>query len=171
MTSITSLLPEWIQTAGEMDPEMRDLAVGGHCDAFALALVNTLQQSFPELNAQPVVISRERVSLENASVVLDDNPLSHVLVEIEGLLVDVNGIDADQAWEESWIQPDHEEEEVPCEDLFDYHPMSVAALVALRQERDLRVPDEALTQRFEAVLGRALVKVQPTHEARPRIRV
>lgn len=162
MTSLTSLLPEWIQAAGEMDPEMRDLAVGGHCDAFALALINTIQQSFPELNAQPVVISRERVSLEDSSVVLDDNPLSHVLVQVEGFLVDVNGINADEAWEGDWIQPDQDEEEVPCEDLFDYHPMSVEGLVALRQERDLRAPDETLTQRFEAVLVKALATVSAT---------
>lgn len=112
--------------------------VSGHCDAFALALMAHLtQMGIPEREMALVVVSRERTDHEGT--VIDTNALSHVLLEALDTQWDVLGEDAEQRWEDEWIQPDDAEE---AEDLFSFDPLTRDELVALRMKQDDRGPAE-----------------------------
>lgn len=166
------LLSRWLETLRTLDPDAHHLASYGHCDAFALALMSEVSREFPGAKMALVVVYRERVALDDPGHILDSNPLSHVLLDIDDVIVDVGGVDADQSWEESWIQPEEDDEIVPSEDVFDYQPMTVEALVLLRRTRDNRDPDPKMIKKFKSTLSRALEITlslrKPSRSARPR---
>lgn len=141
-----------------------DWGVNGHCDAFALALVQTLEKVFPSVPATLLVIERERVGLDSETV-LEHNELSHVVVTVGDAVVDLFGPQADERWEMEWIQPDENDELEPSEDRFLYRTVSVEQLNALRQKNDQRLPDVAIVQHFCAMLESVLPRITPS---RPR---
>lgn len=126
--------------------ELWKSGVNGDCDAFALALLDHLSAIGETANL--VVISRTRQDNQTGAVV-DDNPLSHVVVEALGSHWDVNGPEADERWEADWIQPTDED----AEDSFDFNSVTREALVALRQERDQRPPHPGLMNTYSQWLG------------------
>ena len=161
-----SLLNDWMHVAREANPDLLLQATDGHCDAFALALVACLNTHFPQVSPQLVVISRKRVALDDPDTIEENNPLSHVLVQIKDILMDVNGTEADEHWEGNWVQPYEREahgfgENEAFEDLFDYHSISTAALVDLRQSHSHRPVHAEHQSRFQALLLIALMQVQP----------
>lgn len=145
--------------------------VSGHCDAFALALMETLEAyGVSKDGIALVVIERTRTNAEGQ--VLDENPLSHVVLETPGGCWDVCGSRADERWEEEWIQPskedDDDEDEELASDSFNYREVTVDELVALRLERDQRIPDPEIQALFGAHLRAHL---PPPGEGNPKRRV
>lgn len=140
---------------------MYSAAVDGHCDAFAQALSDILQQH--GVVHEFVVVERERVNRRGK--VVDENPMSHVLISAFGTTWDIHGADAFEAWEESWIQPGGGEE-----DIFGERSVTPDELEALRQRQDQRSVDPVWKKKFKTALARNLgivSKAQPAARRRP----
>ena len=125
------------------DNDLHNAAYNGHCDAFALAMIDFLGGR--GVDATPVVIDRTRYNKRGN--VIDTNQLSHVVVEFAEDTWDVGGKDAFGRWEKNWIQPSDGEE-----DTFDYNTCTVEELVALRQKQDCRDPDEGVRTQILDIL-------------------
>ena len=150
------LLATWLEQIRKNDRQVLHEAFYGHCDAFAIALMRIIEREFPKTNTHFVVISRDRVEIESDKIV-DENPFSHVLLSVDGILVDAGGVDADSSWEDNWIQPDEDDEEESCEDVFDYTTMNLDELTSLRRARDSRDPDKKMITKFTRSLEKSLV--------------
>ena len=133
-------------------PDLWQSSCDSHCDAFAIALSEVLGVS----DARPfVVIERTRILEEDESE-MDNNPMSHVALEVQGDIWDSGGPGAAARWEADWIQPQDEEE--PCYDVFDHTSVSKGHLYALRKERDDREPSISYIAKFKAALSACGVK-------------
>jgi len=119
----------------------------GQCDAFAIALAESLAISEPKYT----VIQRTRFGNESESV-LDDNPLAHVALTYDGDTWDGGGSDAEERWAQDWSQPDEYDEDEPSHDAFDSAWLSEKELRALRQERDNRPPSAEYIAQYKAAL-------------------
>ena len=115
-------------------------AHAGHCDAFALALVDYL--ALHDVPSALRVISRIR--RDDDGVQVDHNLLSHVVVDALGTTWDWSGANACVRWAAEWIQPTEE----GCVDLFEDTDISQNALCALRQEWSGRPTDDTHRQHF-----------------------
>lgn len=167
-------LKAWMQAVRLADRNLVTQATNGHCDAFALALHDTLREGFPQMPVGLVVVARQRVALSDSTQVEESTPLSHVWVEVAGLSVDINGPDADERWEEDWVQPFEREsrgwgENEDFEDIFDYQPISGPSLRVLRQAHSGKPVDAGCQARFRAALEASLAQVRPA-QVRPRAR-
>lgn len=167
IAELHDFLDRLVAGAGDIDPAIRHLASSGHCDAFALALKDVLAIQFPQVDASIIVVQRRRVSRKNPSRVIDENPLSHVIVDVGSTTVDAFGIDADETWEDEWIQPGKHDEVVPCEDVFDYVASTDEGLTALRQLRDQRDPDPLMRERFGVSLSNVAKALNKSAKATP----
>lgn len=142
-------------------PQLAGEAIEGHCDAFCVALSKEIDQTFGEkVSTHPVVIARQRVSLESDKV-FDENPFSHVFLRVvipgeDEVLADAYGVDADLRWENEWIQPHIGDEVEECEDVFDYQKLNFAELEALRNQRDQRDISKPHVSKFRAALKECL---------------
>jgi hypothetical protein len=168
ISDLDNILTKCLDRARDLDPKMRGEAIQGHCDAFAIALIDTLAKHYPDTPTSVVVISRERRSKRKSGRLFDTNPFSHAIVDVGGIMVDVDGTDADTTWEDEWIQPQRNDEAEPSEDFFDYHSMTVEGLTALRLERDNRNPCPTMRARFAKCLDKAMTQVK--NEAAPKAR-
>lgn len=147
-----------------MSGDLRQAGVDGHCDAFAIALMDHLMAAGEAQDSLGfIVISRDRT--DNDGKVIDTNPFSHVVLEALGTTWDVCGQGADERWEADWIQPDEDEE---AEDTFCFDNFSRAELVALRQERDGRDPDSEKIQAYGAWLNNAMRNPSPEEDPSTR---
>jgi hypothetical protein len=84
--------------------------------------------------------------------VVDDNPLSHVIVEALGTSWDVLGPGAADRWGNDWIQPDPEE----GVDEFEFTALTVEQLGALRQQRDHVPIDPTLVAAYRRCMEQEL---------------
>jgi len=139
------------------DRSLVQKGLAGECDAFAFALFLVLQARHPEIKIAPVLVERRRMGLETGNMI-EYNPFSHVLLEItlsDGKvgLVDAAGMDADERWEEDWIQPSEEDEEELCEDVFSYIKTTFDA-IQVRRGRDRKYIgiDPSWMKKFEEAL-------------------
>lgn len=162
-----SLMERWLSAYPQRDPSGHAEALSGHCDAWALALCRGLNERGIPASLQVV----ERVRLAEDGHVVDDNPLSHVVVFAWGTTWDASGPDAFERWESAWIQPwvkDHKGrcEDATAEDQFDLVPISEDGLITLRQQRDRRSPDASRSERYATQLADVLARLTPV--AAPR---
>lgn len=122
----------------------------GQCDAFAIALAQSLEISEPMYT----VIQRTRFGNKKRKKprVLDENPLAHVALTYNGDTWDGGGSDAEERWAQNWSQPDEDDEDEPSHDAFDSSWLSEEKLRALRQERDDRSPSAEYIAQYKAAL-------------------
>ena len=122
----------------------------GQCDAFAIALAQSLEISEPMYT----VIQRTRFGNKKRKKprVLDENPLAHVALTYNGDTWDGGGSDAEERWAQNWSQPDEDDEDEPSHDAFDSSWLSEEKLRALRQERDDRPPSAEYIAQYKAAL-------------------
>ena len=108
--------------------------ITGKCDAFAIAMHNFLLEN--KINSRFIVLSRKRVAIDDHDDIIDENLLSHVLLETLNETFDVWGWKAVERWRTEWIQPEYDDERVPCKDIFNEQIMSVEQLHQLRKKCD-----------------------------------
>lgn len=158
-------LEAWLATLSQ-DQDLVDTALGGECDAFALAMYQAIDKRWPGTRALPVIVERFRVGQESGEVI-EHNPFSHVVLEVttqdgQVVYVDASGTGADERWEEDWIQPGEFDEDEPCEDTFQYTTTTFEDIQARRAvDRKGTGIDEVWVKRF----GQCLEQAAPFRES------
>lgn len=157
MSTETTTLRDRLELAlVQLSPELTQAGINGHCDAFALALMDYLVASGEKADdVSLLIISRER--WDDNGEVIDSNPFSHVVVMALGTSWDVQGEDAEERWAADWIQPDDGE----GDDEFDYNDISQEDLIGLRRARDRRDPSPEFLATYRDWLVATLSPVGP----------
>lgn len=116
------------------DP-LRTACLRGDCDAFALALHGWLREQGVDAALR---VGHRR--MYDGPHLVEENPLSHVVVHALGMTWDAAGADAPQRWEAQWAAHD-------LDHRFTWSATDAEGLRALRQLRDQRdVRPERLEQ-------------------------
>lgn len=122
-------------------------STSGHCDAFAVALQQHMQERSPDIETQLIVVQRHRYQMDDDSLV-EFNELSHVCLGIHPFeRFDSQGGDAVDNWENEWIQPGDGEE-----DFFEELITDRNGVEELRYKQDQRGIDENEIMRFKQII-------------------
>jgi hypothetical protein len=141
----------------QLSNDLINKGLNGHCDAFSLALMDYLLAAGEDPKSMSLLrISRER-RIGDEEDLVESNPLSHIVIEALGTCWDVLGIDAEERWEDEWIQPESNK----GQDEFDYNEISREDLIALRQKMDQRNPDPQMMMAYRGWLEVNLGPVGP----------